>query len=116
MNGTEFITPIDQYVIDFVRKLRDDKSLRQQDIASIIGVSREFIKDVENTKKRAKYNVRHINALADYFDMSPREFLPEKPMKLESSKKKPIEKKKIATKKGPIKKNAANKRFRKKSD
>ncbi|HSZ86300.1 MAG TPA: hypothetical protein VK787_09730, partial [Puia sp.] len=29
---------------------------------------------------RAKYNLRHINILADYFDLSPRDFLPEKPL------------------------------------
>ena len=86
MKEQEFITPIDQYVIDFVRKLRDEKNLRQQDIAAIIGVSREFIKDVENLKKRAKYNFRHINALAEYFDMSPKDFLPDKPLKLSSDK------------------------------
>ena len=105
MKNQEFSTPIDQYVIDSVRMLRDDKNLRHQDIASIIGVSREFIKDVENLNKRAKYNIRHINALADYFDMSPRDFLPGKPMKLSSEKNKksaPV-KQKIAAKKQSVK-------------
>jgi len=82
MRNQEFITPIDQFVIDFVRNLRDTKKLGQQDIGSIIGVSREYIKDIESTNRRAKYNIRHINALADYFEMSPKDFLPEKPMKL----------------------------------
>jgi transcriptional regulator with XRE-family HTH domain len=82
MRNQEFITPIDQFVIDFVRHLRDSKKLRQQDIGSIIGVSREYIKDIESTNRRAKYNIRHINALAEYFEMSPKDFLPEKPMKL----------------------------------
>ncbi len=63
--------------------------------------SREFIKDVENLNKRAKYNIRHINALADYFDMSPRDFLPEKPMRLstEKNKERAPQKKKTAAKK-----------------
>ena len=80
--------------------------MRQQDIASIIGVSREFIKDIENTNKRAKYNVRHINALADYFDMSPKDFLPEKPMKLfsDSRKEKAQLKRKATVKKAITKK------------
>lgn len=101
MKDQEFITPIDQFVIDFVRKLRDDKGLRQQDVAAIVGVSREFIKDVENLNKRAKYNIRHINALADYLDMSPRDFLPEKPMRLstEKNKERAPQKKKTAAKK-----------------
>jgi transcriptional regulator with XRE-family HTH domain len=82
MQNQEYITPVDQYVIDFVRKLRNDKELTQQDIGNIVGVSREYIKDVESINKRAKYNFRHINALADYFDMSPKDFLPEKPLAL----------------------------------
>ena len=79
MKDQEHITPIDQYVIDFVRNLRNQRNLTQQDIADIIGLSRGFISEVEGTYSRAKYNVRHINSLADYFGMSPREFLPEKP-------------------------------------
>jgi transcriptional regulator with XRE-family HTH domain len=112
MRNQEFITPIDQYVIDFVRKLRDTKTLRQEDIASIIGVSREFIKDVENTNRRAKYNVRHINALADYFEMSPRDFLPEKPMKLSVEKpaNKTVLKKKAENKKPSDQKSRAKKK------
>jgi transcriptional regulator with XRE-family HTH domain len=84
MPNQEFITPIDQFVIDFVRTLRVNKKLRHQDIGSIIGVSREYIKDIENKNRRAKYNLRQINALAEYFEMSPRDFLPEKPLKLYS--------------------------------
>ncbi len=81
MRRQEQISPIDQYVIDYVRRLRDIKNLTQTDISSIIGVSREFIKDVESSKRRAKYNIQHINALAEYFEMSPKDFLPEKPLK-----------------------------------
>jgi hypothetical protein len=106
MKGQEFITPIDQYVIDFVRKLRDVKELRQQDIGFNNWGFKEFIKDIENTNKRAKYNVRHINALADYFDMSPKDFLPEKPMKLfsDSRKEKTQLKRKATVKKAITKK------------
>lgn len=78
MRQQDYITPIDQYVIDFVRALRDKRGLSQQDIANIIGVGRSFISDVESINQRAKYNINHINALADYFGVSPRAFLPEK--------------------------------------
>ncbi|WP_315822916.1 helix-turn-helix transcriptional regulator [Paraflavitalea speifideaquila] len=56
--------------------------MSQQDFAAIIGVSRSFISDVEGVNRPAKYNVRHVNALADYFGMSPREFFPKKPSRL----------------------------------
>lgn len=104
MRLQESITPIDQFVIDFVRELRDRKGLRQQDIAAIIGVSREFVKDVENTKKRAKYNIRHINALADYLDLSPRDFLPEKPLKLRARSSKSKSSAEPAERRKPVKK------------
>lgn len=74
---TDSISPIDKYVIDFVRALRMEKQLAQADIAHIINVERSFIGNVESTRYRTKYNLTHINALAFYFDMSPRDFLPE---------------------------------------
>jgi len=119
MRNQENITPIDQYVIDFVRDLRDKKEMTQQDIAAIIRVSRSYIRDIESANSRAKYNIRHINALADYFAMSPRAFFPEKPLPLHypgrekaddtvpkraASKKKASAVAKGATKKSPRKK------------
>jgi len=88
MKEQEFITPIDQYVIDFVRTLRQKKNLTQQDIADVIGISRSYVSEVESNNSRAKYNIRHINALADYLNMSPRDFLPEKPLALKFTLKK----------------------------
>jgi len=74
---TDTINPIDKYVIDFVRSLRVEKNLAQADIAHIINVEKGFVGNIESPKYRAKYNLTHINALAYYFDMSPRDFLPE---------------------------------------
>ncbi|MBO9567178.1 MAG: helix-turn-helix transcriptional regulator [Niastella sp.] len=79
MQNQEHITLIDQYVIDLVRELRTKKEMTQHDLAAAIGLSRSFVSDVESPKSRAKYNVRHINALADYFGMSPKDFMPDKP-------------------------------------
>jgi transcriptional regulator with XRE-family HTH domain len=69
---------IEQYVIDFVLKLRTKNNLRQEDIAIILNVDRSFITRVENNDHRAKYNLTHIDKLADHFGISPRDFLPEK--------------------------------------
>lgn len=79
MKDQEHITEVDQFVIDFIRKLRLEKKMTQEDIANVLHVSRSFIADVESTSDRSKYNIRHLNALADYFNISPRDFLPEKP-------------------------------------
>lgn len=77
------LEPIEKYVIDFVIKYRNDRNLTQQNIADIIGVSRSYIRDIENPRTNAKYNLRHINALADYFNISPGAFLPTKPFPTE---------------------------------
>jgi len=71
------IEPIEQHVIDIVRKLRRNKRLRQQDLARILNTSSSFIGNVENVHNPAKYNLKHISRLADYFELSPRFFLPE---------------------------------------
>ena len=72
------ISKIDQYVIDFVIKLRDRYKLNQEDIATVLGVKRTFITNIESGRSRAKYNLIHIDKLADHFGMSPRDFLPER--------------------------------------
>jgi transcriptional regulator with XRE-family HTH domain len=72
------LTPIEQYIVDYVYKLRIDKKLTQEDIGFILNVKQTFIASVENIKSRAKYNVNHIDKLADHFGMSPQEFLPKK--------------------------------------
>ncbi|WP_158800218.1 helix-turn-helix domain-containing protein [Pedobacter sp. L105] len=70
------IAPIEQFVIDYVIKLRKQKNLNQEDIATILNVKRTFITNVESAKNRAKYNLVHIAKLADHFGLSPKDFMP----------------------------------------
>lgn len=72
------LTPIEQYVVDFVIKLRSDNNLTQDDIGTIIDAKQTFIANIENPKNRSKYNLNHINKLADHFGISPQDFLPKK--------------------------------------
>lgn len=69
---------IEQYVIDYIRNLRTEKDLTQEDIAFILDVKPSFIGNVESNSNRAKYNLKHINILADHFGVSPQSFLPTK--------------------------------------
>lgn len=78
MEGTSKKYPIEKYVVEFVRKLRIDRHLTQEDIGTIIGVKQTFIANIENPNHKAKYNLKHIDLLADHFGLSPRLFLPEK--------------------------------------
>ena len=77
VNEQEHISPIEQYVIDYVRDLRKKENLSQEDIGNIIGKSKSFIGNIESLNNRAKYNLTHINLLADHFNLSPKDFLPE---------------------------------------
>jgi len=73
-------TELDLYIIDVVKKLRSDINMSQAVLAIKLGVSDAFIGQIENPKHRAKYNLAHINKLAQIFNCSPRDFLPEKPI------------------------------------
>lgn len=75
------LEPIEQYVIDTVRRMRLEKKVSQKELAYSLNLSIGFIGDVESSKSRAKYNLSHINKLAEYFECSPKDFLPENPLK-----------------------------------
>ena len=75
------ISAIEQHVIDYVIELRVKHNLNQEDIATIIGTKRSFITNIESGKNPAKYNLNHIDKLADHFGLSPKDFLPQKPNK-----------------------------------
>jgi transcriptional regulator with XRE-family HTH domain len=114
MKDQDSISAIEQHVIDYVIDLREKHDLTQDDLANIMHLSRSFVKNALSPNHRAKFNLRHINALADYFNISPREFIPEKaiPVNSASSKVKP---KKAASKKKSVSKSAPAKTARKKS-
>lgn len=70
------LTPIEQYVVDYVVKLRKKHNLTQADIGVVINTTDTFVGNVENQRHIAKYNLNHISALASHFGMSPSDFLP----------------------------------------
>ena len=72
------VSEFEQAVIDIITEFRKTKGLTQKEFGDILQVSRQFIVSIETHTKYAKYNLDHINALADYFSVSPREFLPKK--------------------------------------
>ena len=72
------LTPLEQYVIDRVREMRIVKDMSVRDLAHEMDMSFGFIGNIENPKHRAKYKLEHLNKLAEIFDCSPKDFLPEK--------------------------------------
>lgn len=74
------ISPIEQYVIDAVRKKRRAQRVSQATLGCWIEVSRSFIARIESPKCDDKYNLNHLNKIAEYLHCSPRDFLPEQPL------------------------------------
>lgn len=74
------ISDIEQYVIDKVKQTREEAGMSQADLAAHLDVSYGFIGNIENPKRRDKYNLNHINKLAKIFKCSLCDFLPKKPL------------------------------------
>ena len=80
------ITPIEQYVINIVRKKRIKAALTQANLADVLNVSAGFIGKVESGRYPSKYNINHINKLSKYFKCSPQSFLPSQSIKNDKQK------------------------------
>jgi len=74
------IHPIEQHAIDLVTKLRRSRKMTQEDIAHIIETTKSFVGNVENVHNAAKYNLKHLNMIADHFCIAPKDFLPDRPV------------------------------------
>lgn len=69
-------TPIEEYVVAQSKSLRIKEKMTQADLAHKLNVSDGFIGKVESSKSSSKYNLNHINLLAEIFRVSPQYFLP----------------------------------------
>jgi|SRR6185312_221765 len=75
------ISEIDLYLINKVRELRVPQDLSQVKLSILMGLAEGAIGKIENPKERAKYNIRHLNLLAKALKCSPKDLMPEKPLK-----------------------------------
>jgi len=53
--------------VNIVKKLREEKNLTQDDLANILGISRQMVSAIE---RGANPSVELLNKLADYFGVS----------------------------------------------
>ena len=74
------LTKIERFVIQKVKEKRIEAKLSQIALSQKLNMSDSFVGHVETPKRRAKYNVNHINGLARIFKCSPKDFMPEKPI------------------------------------
>jgi transcriptional regulator with XRE-family HTH domain len=68
-------------VIDLVKEMRIKKHYTQDDIALFLNSTRGFIGQIESPNSNSKYNLDHLNQLALEMGCSPKDFIPEKPIK-----------------------------------
>ena len=64
-------------VIDKVIQLRRQKGLSQEYIANVLNLTKGFIGQIESPKHPSKYNLNHLNKLAEEMGCSPKDFLPD---------------------------------------
>lgn len=81
MSKTQPKSDIELFVISKARALREKANLSQSELAFRLNVSNGFIGQVESPRSGSKYSLDHINQLAIIFDCSPKDFLPELPLK-----------------------------------
>ena len=68
----------DQTVIELVKSVRLREGYTQKDVAVVINVQPGYIGQIESPNTKAKYNLNHLNSLSVEWNISPREFLPQK--------------------------------------
>lgn len=79
MQSKPHATEVDLFVIKKVKEMREKQEIRQIDLSQHLGMADSFISNVESSKRRDKYNIRHLNELAKVFKCSPKDFLPDNP-------------------------------------
>jgi len=74
------ISKIESYIIERVKEKRLKEGWSQILLSQKLNMSDSFVGHIETPKRRAKYNINHVNALAKLFKCSPKDFLPDKPI------------------------------------
>lgn len=82
------ISKIEQYVIDKVREIRMKAEISQSNLSVGMELSSKFVGNVESNKTPDKYNINHLNKIAEILQCSIKDFFPEEPIAVEIPKKK----------------------------
>lgn len=71
-------TPIQLFVSQKVREIREELALTQEQFAEKINCSRGYFADRENPNTGIAFNLESINTIAKVFNVSPQFFIPKK--------------------------------------
>jgi len=77
MSRSTLKSEIELYVINKVREKRTELGISQSELALKLDLSVGFIGHIESPNFAAKYNLNHINKLAEIFNCSPKDFIPD---------------------------------------
>jgi len=70
----------EMYIINQVKKIRLEHDLKKVDIAIVLNVTKGFITQVESPNYSIKYSLDQLNKLAEEFECSPKDFMPDEPI------------------------------------
>lgn len=73
-------TAFEMAVVDKVATIRREKGISQDGIATILGLTRGFIGQVESPSNASTYSLNHLNRLAFEFGCSVHDLVPESPI------------------------------------
>jgi transcriptional regulator with XRE-family HTH domain len=79
-------TDIEHYVVNYAKSLRINAKMSQAELAFKLNVSTGFVGKVESDLSTSKYNLNHVNQLAEIFAVSPQNFLPKTHIKTNGEK------------------------------
>ncbi|SEB21357.1 helix-turn-helix domain-containing protein [Pedobacter hartonius] len=74
------ISKIEQYVIDRVREIRMKAGISQVNLSVDMELNSKFVGNVESNKTRDKYNLNHLNKIAEILNCSIKDFFPDSPI------------------------------------
>lgn len=89
-------TRLEQFTIDRVKAIREEKGFSQSDLAVWLDTTRGFIGQVETPNHASKYNINHLNVLANELEVPLRSLIPEVnfPSELVKKRRRPVKNKK----------------------
>lgn len=71
---------VEIYIIEQVKRRRNERKWSQKYIADCINVSQSFIYKIESPKYDKAYNIDHLNELAKVFKCDLWDLIPKKPI------------------------------------
>lgn len=67
---------VEEYAIQKVKEKRNQANMSQAELSYRLGFSTGFVGQAESSKYSTKYNLNHLNKLAQIFECSISDFLP----------------------------------------